>query len=760
MTYMAPRTEQQSLLESTGTLLVLRAPVVPPAPAAGQPGVVSVYLQDYDDVFVAVSEQGWVRAFCGHVDLGTGIQTALAQIVADELDVPISAVQMVLGHTDASPNQGPTIASASIQITAQPLRRAAAQARHILVDLAAGMWNVDAAHLFVQDGRISSAHGHAIDYWTLLAGKQYRQYLQDEVQTKAAKDLKIVGHSQPRVDIPAKTLGQFVYVHDMRVPGMWHGRVVRPPYVGRDTGAFIGHSLVSVDTASVDHICPDIKVFVQGDFVGVVARREEHAIRAARELKVTWKPVAPLEDLQDLEAAIRRQPMSERVLQDNRSDHPDLPPARVDIKRTYVWPYQMHASIGPSCAVADYQPQHVRVWSGSQNPHMLRVHLSQLSGLDEARIEIIRLQAAGCYGRNCADDVCADALLLSQHAGVPVRVQLSREQEHGWEPKGAAQLMDVHGSLDAQGNLRHYEFSTHYPSNDGPLLALLLTGKEPALPRSLQMGDRTAVPPYGYPSQKIVCNDMATIVRASWLRGVSALPNSFAHDCFIDELAFEAQADPLAFRVKNLAADERAQQLLLAVGERAHWQPGRSGSRGTPDADGWLHGRGVSYARYIHSRFPGFGAAWSAWIADISVNARTGQIRLNHIVVGQDTGQMVNPAGVRHQLHGNVIQALSRALYEQVSFDANGTVQAEWGAYKIIDFTAVPPIDVVLMDRQDEPPMGAGESASVPCASAVANALFDACGLRFYQAPFTPQTVREALQLASINGATPALAGT
>ncbi len=760
MTYMAPRTEQQSLLESTGTLLVLRAPVVPPAPAAGQPGVVSVYLQDYDDVFVAVSEQGWVRAFCGHVDLGTGIQTALAQIVADELDVPISAVQMVLGHTDASPNQGPTIASASIQITAQPLRKAAAQARHILVDLAAGMWNVDAAHLSVQDGRISSAHGHAIDYWTLLAGKQYRQYLQDEVQTKAAKDLKIVGHSQPRVDIPAKALGQFVYVHDVRVPGMWHGRVVRPPYVGRDTGAFIGHSLVSVDTASVDHICPDIKVIVQGDFVGVVARREEHAIRAARELKLTWKPVAPLEDLQDLEAAIRRQPMSERVLQDNRSDHPDLPPARVDIKRTYVWPYQMHASIGPSCALADYQPQHVRVWSGSQNPHMLRVHLSQLSGLDEAHIEIIRLQAAGCYGRNCADDVCADALLLSQHAGVPVRVQLSREQEHGWEPKGAAQLMDVQGSIDAQGNLRHYEFSTHYPSNDGPLLALLLTGKEPALPRSLQMGDRTAVPPYGYPSQKIVCNDMATIVRASWLRGVSALPNSFAHDCFIDELALEAQADPLAFRVKNLAADERAQQLLLAVGERAHWQPGRAGSRGVPDADGWLHGRGVSYARYIHSRFPGFGAAWSAWIADLSVNARTGEIRLNHIVVGQDTGQMVNPAGVRHQLHGNVIQALSRALYEQVSFDANGTVQAEWGAYKIIDFTAVPPIDVVLMDRQDEPPMGAGESASVPCASAVANALFDACGLRFYQAPFTPQTVREALQLASINGAMPALAGT
>jgi len=759
MTHIAPRAEQQLLLESTGTLLILRAPVVPPAPAPGQPGVVSVYLQDYDDVFVAVSEHGWIRAFCGHVDLGTGIQTALAQIVADELDVPMSAVQMVLGHTDASPNQGPTIASASIQITAQPLRRAAAQARHILMDLAADMWGVDAADLLVQDGRISSANGHIVDYWTLLEGKQYREYLKDEIQTKAAKDLKLVGHSQPRVDIPAKALGQFMYVHDMRVPGMWHGRVIRPPYVGRDTGAFIGHSLVSVDVDSVSHICPDIRVIMQGDFIGVVARREEHAIRAARELKITWKSVAPLEDLQDLAAAIRRQPMSERILQDNRSEHPELPPARADIKRTYVWPYQMHASIGPSCAVADYQPGHVRVWSGSQNPHMLRVHLSQLSGLDEAQIEIIRLQAAGCYGRNCADDVCGDALLLSQQAGMPVRVQLSREQEHGWEPKGAAQLMDVQGSIDAHGNLLHYDFTTHYPSNDGPLLALLLTGKEPALPRSLQMGDRTAVPPYGYRSQKIVCNDMATIVRASWLRGVSALPNSFAHDCFIDELAFEAQADPLAFRVTNLATDKRAQALLLAVGERAHWQPGKPGSRGTPDAAGWLHGRGVSYARYIHSRFPGFGAAWSAWIADISVNARTGEVRLNHVVVGQDTGQMVNPAGVRHQLHGNVIQALSRTLYEQVSFDVNGTVQAEWGGYKIIDFTAIPPIDVVLMDRQDEPPMGAGESASVPCASAVANALFDACGLRFYQAPFTPQTIREALQKASLNDAIPALAG-
>ncbi|MCQ9617664.1 molybdopterin-dependent oxidoreductase [Paenalcaligenes niemegkensis] len=745
MMYSDPRTEQQLLLDASGTLLILRAPALPPAPATGQPGVVSHYLQSYDDVFIAVSEQGWVRAFNGHVDLGTGIQTALAQIVADELDIAMSDVSMVLGHTDASPNQGPTIASASIQISAQPLRKAAAQARHLLLGLAADLWASDVKQLTVRNGEIHSPCGKCTDYWSLLRGTKIRVYLDDSVQTKAPDALRIVGQSQPRVDIPAKALGQFTYVHDVRVEGMWHGRVIRPPYVGRDSGAFIGHSLASVDESSIRHIDPDIKVCVRGDFVGVVARREEHAIKAMHKLKVTWKPVPALEDLSDVESAVRSQTLSERVLLDTSADVATLANAKSLLRRTYIWPYQLHASIGPSCAVADYGAEQIRLWSGTQNPHMLRVHLSELSDRDEGQIEIIRHEASGCYGRNCADDVCADALLLSQFAGVPVRVQLSREQEHGWEPKGAAQLMDVEGSVDESGSLRHYSFSTHYPSNDAPLLALFLTGKAPATPRTLQMGDRTAVPPYDYPSQKIVCNDMAPIVRASWLRGVSALPNSFAHDCFIDELAFEAREDPVDFRVKNLSSDSRAQDLLIAVAKKAGWASRASGTRGVADSDGWLHGSGVAYARYIHSKFPGFGAAWSAWILELSVNVASGEIRINRVVVGQDTGQMVNPAGVTHQLHGNVIQALSRALYEQVNFDGAGAVEAEWGAYKIIDFTKIPPIDVVLMDRQHEPPMGAGESASVPCASAVANALFDACGIRFYQAPFTPQVIKTAL---------------
>jgi CO/xanthine dehydrogenase Mo-binding subunit len=572
-----------------------------------------------------------------------------------------------------------------------------------------------------------------------------REYLRDDVPTKPLSQLKIVGQAQARVDIPAKATGKFSFVHDVRVEGMWHGRVVRPPYVGRDSGDFVGHSLISVDEASVEHISPEIKVVVEGDFIGVLARREEHAIKAARELKVQWRPVPALENLQDIEAAIRAQPMTERLLRDTRSEHPSLPEAKISLKNTYVWPYQLHASIGPSCAVVDYHPEHVKVWSGTQNPHMLRTHLSQLSDLDEGAIEIIRLQASGCYGRNCADDVCADALLMSRSAGVPVRVQLSREQEHGWEPKGAAQLMDVEGSIDTEGRLRHYGFATHYPSNDGPILALLLTGKEKAVARQLQMGDRTAIPPYSYPSQRIVCNDMATIVRASWLRGVSAMPNSFAHDCFLDELAFEANADPVDFRVRFLDQDSRAQDLLRATARAADWRVGERGTRGQPDADGWLHGRGVAYARYIHSKFPGFGSAWSAWVIDLSVNSQSGSVRLDRIVVGQDTGQMVNPAGVRHQIHGNVIQTLSRGLYEQVKFDEKGVVDAEWGAYPIIDFGKIPPIEVVLMDRQDEPPMGSGESASLPGAPALANALFDACGVRFRRVPFTAHAIRAAL---------------
>lgn len=747
MSLSSPRSQQEALLKNADTLLILRKPALPPKPAPGQPGVVSHYLQNHDDIFVAISAQGKVLAFNGHVDLGTGIQTALGQIVADELDVRLEQVEMILGHTDASPNQGPTIASASIQISAVPLRKAAAQARQILIDKQAEIWQVAPQEIKIKDGVLFGPNSLSSTYWDLVKAQHLRAYLDDSIDTKTASALHIVGKSLPRVDIPAKAIGAFTYVHDVTVPNMWHARIVHPPYAGRDSGDFIGHSLISVDPQSVQHISPEIQVFIKGDFVGVIAKREEHAIAAARQLKVKWKDIPPLPDLKDLKQAIENQPMTPRLLKDTTDENVNqLTDNLISLERDYLWPYQMHGSIGPSCAVAIYDAQHSKIWSGTQNPHMLRTHLSEVFDLDESKIEIIRHQASGCYGRNCADDVCADALLLSQLSGLPIRVQLSREQEHAWEPKGAAQLMKVKATASADGELVHYDFTTHYPSNDSPLLAGLLIGKFSSTPRTLQMGDRTAVPPYSFPSQRITCNDMAPIVRASWLRGVSALPNSFAHDCLIDELAHATQSDPVAFRIKHLKDDVRAQELVAEIAHKAKWQAHSPGSRGQADAEGWMHGSGVAYARYIHSKFPGFGAAWSAWIVKLKVHQKTGQIKIKHIVVGQDTGQMINPAGVRHQVQGNVIQALSRALYEEVPFDSNGTTPLEWGAYPILQFTDLPHIEVVLMDRQDEVPLGSGESGSLPAGPAIANALFDATNVRFYEAPFTPKHICAALQ--------------
>lgn len=740
-----PKALHHGLLAAKDALLVVRDPAPGVRPAPGQPGAASDFVRATPDIFVAVLPDGRVLAFNGHVDLGTGIRTSLAQIVAEELDVDLSRVEMVLGHTEAAPNQGPTIASATIQISAVPLRKAAAQARAYLLARAASRLGADVAALTVRDGVVDAPGGGRVDYWALLQEGGAMLRLADEVALKPADQYRIVGKGVARVDIPGKAVGEAVYVHDVRVPGMLHGRVVRPPYAGRDTGAFVGHSLIEADVDSASRLPGVVKVVVLGDFVGVVAMREEQAVRAARQLRVRWHPVPPAPALDDLAAALKTQPSTLRPLKNEGEVDAALAQGK-SLACQYVWPYQMHASIGPSCAVADYRPDGggLTVWSGTQNPHMLRIDLDRLTGLGEDRIEIVRMEASGCYGRNCADDVSADAALLSREVGVPVRVQLSREQEHAWEPKGAAQLMEVRGALDADGNLAAYDFATRYPSNDAPLLALLLTGKVAAEPRVLEMGDRTAVPPYRYPNQRIVCHDMPAIVRAAWLRGVSALPNSFAHECFIDELAERAGRDPVEFRLHQLD-DARAAELLRAVARRADWQAGARGTRGVPDADGRLRGRGVAYARYVHSRYPGFGAAWAAWVVDLSVDPRSGRVRVDRVVVGQDTGMMVNPDGVRHQIHGNVIQALSRTLKERVSFGAHGVASLEWGAYPILGFAELPDIDVLLMPRQDEPPMGAGESASVCGPAALANALFDATGRRWREPPFTADRVRQGL---------------
>ena len=483
--------------------------------------------------------------------------------------------------------------------------------------------------------------------------------------------------------------------------------------------------------------------------------------RRLRELRVHWKTWPGLPSLDDLEGAIRANPATQRLLVDEGDVDGALAAAAQPMPRTYVWPYQMHASIGPSCALAHWQPEGeqgpaLRVWAGSQNPHVLRADLARLMGVDDVAVDVVRMEAAGCYGRNGADDVAADAALLARAVGAPVRVQLTREQEHrvGAQGRGAAHAgprrprcrrrrrgLRLRDLLSRRTARRRWRCCSRAPSS---------RWRRPS---------RWATAPRGRPTPtanlRVKVNDMAPIVRASWLRGVSALPSSFAHESYVDELATAAGVDPVAFRLRHLH-DPRAAELVRETAQKAGWRmrtgPQENADGGLGAGGDVLFGQGFAYARYVHSKWPGFGAAWSAWVADVEVNRKTGEVHVRRVVVGHDAGLMVNPAGVEHQMHGNVIQTTSRALKERVQFapqtgaESAGVVASrEWGSYPIINFREVPVIEVMHMQRPGEPPLGAGESSSVPGTAAIANAIFDATGVRFRAPPFTPEVVRAAL---------------
>lgn len=701
--------------------------------------------KDLVDSFIAIDAEGNIIAFNGHVDLGTGVRTAFTQLVADELYVPLERVTMILGDTARTPNQGPTIASASVQVSSVPMRRAAAQAREFLKQKAAKRLQVSTDKLYVKEGVIYT-HGNdsGVSYGELLKDETLSMQLSEDVPLQKSEDYTFVGKSVPRIDIPTKLTGGLIYVHDLRLPGMLHARIVRPPYPGRDVGEMVGNSLESVDKKSVSHIETLVDVVVIKDFVAVVAEREEDAIDAARDLQVVWKTPPPLENLTDLAKALRTAPEKSRNLRDEGDVKAAFKNNDKTLQATYVWPYQMHGSIGPSCGVAEWKDDLLTIWSGSQNPHNTHADIVELLGLPEDKIRIIRMEASGCYGRNCADDATAEAALLAYKLKRPVRVQLMREEEHAWEPKGTAQLMEVAGCVTGENSLA-YTFTTRYPSNGSPVLPMLMTGVEPAKPSVFEMSDRTAIIQYRCSDTNVTAFDTPPIVRASWLRGVAALPNVFAHESFIDELAFIEKADPVEFRLRFMD-NPRPVELTKAVAEKAQWQVRETPNPQALGEDGLLRGRGFSQHQYVHGAFPGVGAAWCAWVIDIEVDPATGYILVNKVVVGQDSGLIVNPAGVIHQLHGNVLQAISRTLKEAVAFDERGVINREWGSYPILTFSEVPEIEVVLMPDNGNPPLGAGEAASVPGPAALANAIFDATGVRMREAPFTPERVKAALQ--------------
>jgi CO/xanthine dehydrogenase Mo-binding subunit len=689
------------------------------------------------DDWIAIGTDGMVTAFSGKVELGTGVRTALAQIVAEELDVPLERVRMVMGDTALTPDEGYTAGSMTISSSGTALRLAAAEARRAMLEMASERLDATLEELSVQEGAITVTHDpqRSLTYAELMGGKRFNLRVTDQAPLKPPETYQIVGTSVPREDLPRKVAGQPVFIHDVRVPEMLHARLVRPPSSGA--------KLMAMDESSVKDMPGLVKVVQRGDFIGVVAEREEQAIRAARQLHVQWQAHRVYPRMEDLYRALREQPTEDRVLVEQGNLEQAFAGATRQAHATYYQPYHAHASIGPSCAVADVQGDRVTVWSSTQGPYPLRGALAELLNFLADNVHLIHVEGAGCYGQNGSDDVAADAVILSQAVGRPVRVLWSRAEEFLWEPKSPAMAVELHGGLDSQGSVVAWEYQVWSPSHarrprvaNQLLTAQLLAGEPAPTPRFSYGAERNAPTNYAFPAQRVTVHYVPdSFLRVSSFRSLGGSKNTFANESFIDELAAAVGADPIEYRLRYLH-DPRERAVLAAAAEKADWE-----SRPSPrtSESALADGRGVAFARYENDQ------AIVACVAEVQVERDTGVVRVKRLVVAHDCGLIINPDGVRNQIEGNLIQSLSRALKEEVEFDETRITSVDWGTYPILTFSEVPAIEILLIDRPDQPALGAGEPATVITAPAVANAIFDATGIRLRQTAFTPERVREAL---------------
>ncbi|HET7764759.1 MAG TPA: molybdopterin cofactor-binding domain-containing protein [Burkholderiales bacterium] len=688
------------------------------------------------DAWLAVGADGQVTVFCGKVELGTGVQTALAQIVAEELDVAFARVFMLMGDTALCPNQGPTVGSQTVYRAGPQLRQAAAEARKTLLEMAAAGFKVEAAQLKVVDGIVSAPEGGNVSYAELVGGKKIDRAFSGSARPKSPDQHTVVGKPIPRVELPAKVFGTHVYIQNLRMPGMLHGRVVRPPMPEA--------RLDGVDEASVKSLPGDVRVVVKGNFVGVVADREEQAIRAARALKVRWTQAVELPKMEDMPAFTRGTPGRPRVLATSGDVEAALSGTAKSLRAQYYVPHQMHGSIGASCAVASVTPEGATLWSPTQSSFNLRDAVALVLGMPRDKVRLVWIEGSGCYGHNGADDVTADAALMSQAVGRPVRVQWMRHDEHGNEPKGAAMVMEVAGALDPRGNVAAWDYQVWSPGHAGRPAANgpgnTLAGAQLGLPDNLAPAgaDRNARPTYVFPNSRVRLHLLqSTVLRVSSLRGLGSPQNTFANESFIDELAHAAGADPIEYRIRHLK-DERAIAVLESVAKLAQWSP-RPAPRGGRDA-GPAHGRGVAFVHYDN---------YSGYVAialQVRVERATGKVSVERVAAAHDCGLIVNPDGLRNQIEGNIVQTLSRALLEEVKFDTEKVTSIDWQRYPILRFSDVPEdIAITLINRPDKPSVGAGEPAAAPVMAAVANAIFDATGVRLRSVPFSAERVKAAL---------------
>ena len=638
---------------------------------------------DTVDSWLEIDSDGNVTVYSGKVELGTGLRTSLTQIVAEELDVAFERVTMIMGDTALTPNQGVTAGSKSIQVAGPVLRQAAAEARLVLLTRASEQLGVPADDLQIRDGVVSALgdETQSVRYGQ-LASEPFNREVTGEAPEKPPSSYTLVGESIQRVDIPPKLTGGEAYVQDIRLDGMLHGRVVRP-YLRTMTG--VGATLENFDDSAAREMPGVVQIVRNGNFIGVVAEREEQAIRASQAIEATWTPGDPLPALDQIYDLLREMPIAEdeggEIVRNGDVDG-GLAAAAQTVEATYQFPSQAHAMMGPSCAVADVRSDGATIYSQSQNVFNLGATVADLLGLAPEQVHVIFREGAGCYGHSGFDDAAADAALLSQAVGRPVRVQWMRADEFAWEPKSPPMTMDLRGGIDDQGNVVDWDYEVWTPThNTRPRdqASMVLAGqlKDPTgemFEVGYGGGDRNAPTNYSFPNNRVTVHWIETPpLRPSALRSLGGLANATANELFIDELAAAAGADPVEFRLRHLY-DQRAIDVIQGAADAAGWETRTSGpeTAATTTTVGPLTGRGIAFARY-ETEF-----AYAAVVAEVEVDPSNGNVRVTRVVVGHDCGLIINPDGLNNQIEGNVIQGIGRALKEEVTGGDHQVTSLDW----------------------------------------------------------------------------------
>ena len=717
------------------------------------------------DAWIAVGRDGIVTAYTGKCDFGQGLYTAQMQLVAEEVCVPLSRVRLIQCDTSVTPDQGTTSGQQShpTNFNHTNLALAGATARQALIRLASDKIGAPVSDLVARDGVVAlkSDASRSLAYGDLIGGQRFNLQLDRAAARKHPREWTVLGTPVPRVDMRDMVTGQFEFVHNVKVAGMLHGRVVRPPEVGATVG--------SVDEGSIRDLPGVVKVVVKGNFVGVVAQKPWQAMQAAERLKVNWNRGTGLQPHADLYGTLRRQPARDTLLVDSGDVDANLKAATTVLRSTYLHPYQMHGSMGSSCAVADVQADKATIWSATQSAYPTRNTSAMLLGLKPESIRVIYVRGAGCYGINGADTVSYDAALLSQAVAKPVRVQLSRKDEMAWENYGNAFAIDQRVALDASGNISVWDYEAWSAARGGRpgyntpgnVVTGVLVGSNPApfAPRTpapapdtpLNNGSNTA-PSYiagrvrdsangagVIRSERVLSHRVLSPFFTGPLRAPERLQNTFAHECFMDEVATHVKADPVEYRLKHLS-HARLSAAVRAAAKAANWErrpsprPGRAGG-------GKVTGRGIACVCYEGDN------GYVAMVADVTVDQNTGQIQVTRLVVAQDCGPISNPDGMRNQIEGGALQGISRALGEEVTWDDTKITSVDWRSYHSLTLGIAPPaMEIVLLNQTDEEACGSGETSITVVAPAIGNAVFDATGVRLRQVPFTPERVLAAIR--------------